>query len=188
MTTDKQVPAHMVNLVNRSAYDHEIEGVNITMKTLGKGITKAFYNDRESGYDQIKAAWKAALDSGVPLTCEHHVMYAILRGKDYRKGLTPVTSDASHPRRAKGDHKGKLSNGGYFNWGGKRAVEGILASGPSDEAHLLAVFGGTVKPEVFNIIRAILPNPKWPDRLNPVPELGEYDLSSLHVPGEEVAA
>ncbi len=68
------------------------------MNTLGKAITSQFYVNPESGYQDIKAAWKEIKN---PTAYEHYI-YALLRGKDWRKGLTPLTNPT------------KIANGGLY--------------------------------------------------------------------------
>lgn len=71
------------------------------MNTLGKAITQRFFKN-ESGFDLLQNDWarnwqnKEWRDS---LTPTHFFLYAALRGKDWRKGFTPITNDV------------KLSNG-----------------------------------------------------------------------------
>jgi hypothetical protein len=86
------------------------------MNTLSKQITRRFFCNAE-GYDRLRARMNdlmcqdrqraAAMrkahkqDSGIDpatiekprLTAAHHVLYLILRGKDWRKAFAPVTND-----------------------------------------------------------------------------------------------
>jgi len=72
------------------------------MNTLSKKITPLFYREehRSSAFEAIQSHWKSLQDNPeISLTLEHHILYAILRGKDWRKCFTPITNTV------------KLSNG-----------------------------------------------------------------------------
>lgn len=83
------------------------------MTTLGKAITSQFYVNPESGYQEIKAAWKEQKTH----TFGEHIAYAALLGRDWRKGVSILTN------------ANKLANGGYYNSGLYRA--GCYISIPS---------------------------------------------------------
>lgn len=59
------------------------------MKTLNKTITSHFFNDQES-YNKLHQRWSQIVNSeeGKTLTSSHFLIYAILRGKDWRKLYT----------------------------------------------------------------------------------------------------
>lgn len=71
------------------------------MNTLNKNITENFYKDKTDGYRSVTNIWKDIVNSPTRelLTAEDHLLYAIVRGKDYTKGFTSVTN------------KNKLANG-----------------------------------------------------------------------------
>lgn len=62
------------------------------MNTLGKSTTKNFFKT-ESGYSDMVALWKQQIANGFQPTTYDLLCYAILRGKDYRKGFTPITNE-----------------------------------------------------------------------------------------------
>jgi len=65
------------------------------MNTLSKTTTPLFYREeyRSSAFEAIQSHWKSLQDNPeVSLTLEHHILYAILRGKDWRKCFTPITN------------------------------------------------------------------------------------------------
>lgn len=66
---------------------------NKIMKTLNRTITSQFYIDPDNGFNEIKNRWKQLLNDGVELTSAAHLLYAILRGKDYRRAFTPVKNE-----------------------------------------------------------------------------------------------
>lgn len=106
------------------------------MKTLGKSITSQFFNDPETGFHQAKALWKSALDSKTDLTAADHLAYAILRGKDYRKGFGPITN------------KNKLANGA--TWAFRAAL--IRVGRPLKSG----VFKDIVTPDAYEIIKGLM--------------------------------
>ncbi len=64
------------------------------MNTLSKNITKLFFKEeyQDNYYQLTKTLWKELLDSDQKLNFSHHLLYAILRGKDWRKCYTAVTN------------------------------------------------------------------------------------------------
>lgn len=123
------------------------------MKTLNKKITSSFFINQETGWADLKARWK---EVGARSGCgSANALYAILRGKDYRKGLTPITN------------KNKLNNGGAHQWEGYRALRGRQLEAS------LHMFDGIVYPEVLIKIQALLPPMPTPYSPDPF-ELGEY--------------
>lgn len=67
------------------------------MNTLSKKITPLFFNEdtRHNCYNEVKAHWLKlqANSEQHPLTLAHHILYAILRGKDWRKAFTPISNE-----------------------------------------------------------------------------------------------
>jgi hypothetical protein len=61
------------------------------MNTLGKTITQQFFNSPD-GYALIQEHWARQIKEGYQPTTYDLLSYAILRGKDYRKGFTPITN------------------------------------------------------------------------------------------------
>lgn len=102
----------------------------------------------------LRRHWSALVRSprSHDLTAAHHLLYAGLRGRDWRRAFTPI----SNPR--------KLANGGFFTWGLFRAL-GMLRS-PSAAEQLLAPFDGLVTPDMLAQVRAGLPSLS-PYRLDP---------------------
>lgn len=67
------------------------------MNTLSKTITTQFYKDA-NGFKDFEAAWKKVVNSELKykLKVEDFTVYAILRGKDWRKGFAiPKHTDPS---------------------------------------------------------------------------------------------
>ncbi len=117
------------------------------MNTLSRAITARFFPNVES-YEALRRQWSAVVQSERSerkheLTAAHHLLYLVLRGKDWRKAFTPLTN-----RR-------KLDNGAFVAWGLFRAL-GTLQFGRDVES-LLAPFGGLVTPEMLAQVRAVLP-------------------------------
>ena len=78
------------------------------MNTLSKKITPLFFREeiRHDCYADVQALWRELHKNSEehPLTLAHHILYAILRGKDWRKTFTPITNEV------------KLANGLAPDW------------------------------------------------------------------------
>jgi len=77
------------------------------MKTLQiKNAREIFFTSKEQ-YLHFRKVWSQAVNSpnAKKLTSAHHLIYALLRGRDAMKGFTPITS------------RNKLENGAYINEG-----------------------------------------------------------------------
>ena len=88
------------------------------MKTLNRSITQNFFAD-ENGYSALQVRWadyvtKKGLDT--PLNASHHLLYAVLRGKDWTKGFTKITN------------KVKLDNGMREDWGTYLAINSVYSA------------------------------------------------------------
>ena len=67
------------------------------MNTLNKTITSSFFTSPE-GYTELQHRWSKIVNSEkkYKLTPAHYLVYAVLRGKDWRKGFTaPKHQDPS---------------------------------------------------------------------------------------------
>src|SRR5689334_5822244 len=76
---------------------------NIPMEKLNKQITETFFKAPE-GYNALKAHWSGLMqdkERRTALTAAHHLLYLILRGKNWQRGFAPVTNPV------------KLENGGF---------------------------------------------------------------------------
>ncbi len=114
------------------------------MNTLSRTITSRFFTDSQ-GYLALRKQWSALINSNRKheLTATHHLLYLAACGKDWRKAFTLASN-----RR-------KLENGAYAGWALWRALGQIHWS--RDTTELLAPFAGTITPEMFQQIRALLP-------------------------------
>lgn len=64
------------------------------MRTLPRKITRNFYKD-STGFDKLESLWIELLKSPeIELPVEYHLLYQILRGKDFTKGFAEVTNEA----------------------------------------------------------------------------------------------
>lgn len=62
------------------------------MQTLGKQITQNFFLN-EDGFTQLQERWSEAVQSkDTTLTSQHHLLYQVLRGKNWQKGFTEITN------------------------------------------------------------------------------------------------
>ncbi len=65
------------------------------MRTLPRKITRNFYKDQADGFNKLESLWKELLNSPeISLPVEYHLLYQILRGKDFTKGFAEVTNEA----------------------------------------------------------------------------------------------
>ena len=120
------------------------------MKTLNKNITKDFFATAEE-YVALEARWRELMNDSElrkKLHCSHHLLYAMLRGKNWQKGLTA-------PTNAK-----KVENGALVGWLGKRA---FLWVQQADIDRLIAPFAGTVTDSAVIRMRNRLPECNYYD-------------------------
>jgi hypothetical protein len=77
------------------------------MKTLQIENTREIFFTSKEQYLHLRKVWSQAVNSkeNYKLTASHHLIYALLRGRDAMKGFTPTTNT------------NKLSNGAYINYG-----------------------------------------------------------------------
>lgn len=137
------------------------------MNTLGKDYTRAFFaapNDDSDdvadtsghavelehaaqGYRALEARWAVLMAQRTKLGPEHHLLYAALRGRDWRRGFTPISNAR------------KLENGGFYGWALQRALRRIGAAPKNRDAmeSLLAPFDGLVSAEAVRRVCALLP-------------------------------
>lgn len=73
------------------------------MKTLGKQITKQFFNT-ETGYADLVKFWSQKIQEGYKPSTVEFTAYAILRGKDYTKGFTPITNQVKLDNGQRADY------------------------------------------------------------------------------------
>lgn len=76
------------------------------MNTLSKKITPIFFKEeiKHNCYFEVKKHWLALQNNqDCNLALEHHILYAILRGKDWRKCFTPITNEVKLTNGAQKD-------------------------------------------------------------------------------------
>lgn len=114
------------------------------MKTLSKDITKDFFATAEE-YRALESRWRELMkdrELRKKLQCQHHLLYAMLRGKNWQKGLTPPANSR------------KIENGALTGWLGKRAYFTVQQA---DIDRLIAPFEGTVTDSAVIRMRNRLP-------------------------------
>jgi hypothetical protein len=119
------------------------------MKTLSKEITATFFSSTE-GYAQLMTRWSRTMQDRAArkrLTAAHHLLYLILRGKNWQKAFAPVTNPT------------KLEHGGFYNWKARSAVMALHCDGNRKE--LLAPFADLIRAEALCAIRQRVPNLAW---------------------------
>lgn len=115
------------------------------MQTLSRTITRRFFTSQES-YDRLRARWSALMnlpaDERPTLRAVHHLLYAALLGRDYRKGFTAPTTH--------------IKDGAYKAWRLFRALDELERAvhyrDPSMLTELLEPFGDTVTHMMVGIL------------------------------------
>jgi len=127
------------------------------MNTLNKERTRPILGAEEI-FAALERQWKIVVNGPQKhaLGPEHHLLYAALRGKDWRRGFAPITN-----RR-------KLDNGAFHGWGALVALRRIHFG---DEAELLAPLDGVIDGATLQRLRAVLP--KWSNSFAIEAYLGE---------------
>src|SRR5689334_8501228 len=119
------------------------------MNRLNKIQTSAWFKNA-GDYDALCAYWSALVndkEARKGLSAAHHLLYAALRGKDWRRGFCPITN----PR--------KLENGAFFDMGARHAINRLHSKWHEDS--LLTPFGGWVTGEMIQQIRELIPKLAW---------------------------
>jgi hypothetical protein len=111
------------------------------INTLSKSITSTFFL-REEGYTHLVANWKLAIndqESPTEPSASMLLAYSILRGKDWRKGFTPITRSS------------KLSSGHYaVHDGALKSLYGLR------EALRSPLFVGYIRSDTFESIEKLI--------------------------------
>ena len=118
------------------------------MKTLNKDITSEFF-DSIDDYSALEHRWREIMNDREvrkKLHCSHHLLYAMLRGKNWQKGLTAPTNAR------------KLENGALLGWMGRRAYLWVQQA---DIDKLISPFAGTVTDSAVIRLRTRLPECRW---------------------------
>ena len=119
------------------------------MKTLNKTMTARFFRNSED-YECLITLWSGWMrDSEMrrQLTAAHHLLYLILRGRDWHKAFTPITNAR------------KLENGGFFQWQARQAV--LTLHRTASEPQLLAPFRDVLAPDTLALVRELVPDLRW---------------------------
>lgn len=118
------------------------------MNTLNKTITTRFFRNAED-YNRLIALWSCWMrdaEMRSRLTAAHHLLYLILRGRNWHQAFAPVTNAR------------KLENGGVYNWGARKAVHALHYA---DADALLAPFRDVLHPDALVMIRELVPADNW---------------------------
>lgn len=144
------------------------------MNTLNKTITSSFFASPE-GYAALKARWSQIVNSNQKhdLTAAHHLIYAILRGKNWQKGFTSPRQDP--------------------NWSYATPVVAFHALAQaryaSSPAHVWFKenFGDILSPEYVSVIKSLTISPTGYDK-NTQTFVNALEVDAYVTPGIEVAA
>lgn len=114
------------------------------MNTLSRVITAHLFTSPDE-YAALKAHWSLLVNSERKhdLGPEHHLLYLMLMGKDWRHAFAPITN-----RR-------KLDNGGFEAWGLKQAYSQVTSR--YRQSHVLAPFDELVTPDMLATLQGYLP-------------------------------
>lgn len=119
------------------------------MKTLGKEVTARFFQNAE-GYEGLTAHWSRLMqdkEARKGLNAAHHLLYLILRGKNWHRAFAPVSNPV------------KLENGGLYNWGARKALFALHSEGNAQK--LLAPFADFLDREALCAVRELVPALRW---------------------------
>lgn len=118
------------------------------MNTLNKTMAARFFRSPED-YDRLLTLWKQGMQDAEMrsrLTAAHHLLYLILRGRNWHKAFAPITNTR------------KLENGGIYNWGARKAVQALHYGDPE---LLLTPFRGVLHPDALVMARELVPEDHW---------------------------
>jgi hypothetical protein len=115
------------------------------VNTLNKSTTRLFFKE-EAGYAAVIARWSGLVNdvqARERLTASDHLLYLVLRGKDWRRGFQPVTNaNRVANGHAAGDGQGfvRAVKGARFAAAGGPLSDLLTAEAPSLIAALLPIF------------------------------------------------
>ncbi len=119
------------------------------MERLNKQITASFYKDAD-GYSALKSYWSRLMrdkERRKSLATGHHLLYLILRGKNWQKAFMPMTNSV------------KLENGGFSNWRARKAL--LQLHSVIYAERLLMPFAAFLHPDALCAIRELVPPLEW---------------------------
>ena len=116
------------------------------MNTLSKKLTARFFLNSE-GYQMLRDRWSKLMNSPekVNLAPEHHLLYHVLIGKDWRKAFTMMTNI------------NKCACQGTNNSGRAKALNVLYSKTPATVSYLLQHSGDLLVPNVLELVRDVLP-------------------------------
>jgi hypothetical protein len=132
------------------------------VNTLGKDVTRRFFADGEAAYAALLQRWRELVqdpERRKALGPEHYLLYALLRGRDWRRAF--CVRDAEGSWRLNMTSPVKRANGNIHGSGGARALS-RLHSGYW-EASLLEPFGSLLTPDALIRARSLVPPRGWRD-------------------------
>lgn len=114
------------------------------MNTLSRATTARILAE-PGRYDALRRHWRALVtsDRRHELTAAHHLLYAALRGRDWRRVFTPIRRPS------------KLAGGAFASWPLFDALWQLQS--PHRESQLLPPFDGLVTPAMLAELRPLLP-------------------------------
>lgn len=132
------------------------------MRTLSRKITHEWFPDA-AAFNAVKLAWKEALKTD-DLRPEHHMLYAMIRGKDYTRGFPLPTNQTKLDNGYRAERKASFYRivGKHVNYQPQpnRNLRIASASYPG----LLLPFKGTITQEMLEKLREFLPTDPSPKK------------------------
>ena len=126
------------------------------MNTLSREVTRRFFADGETGYAALEQRWSQLVndpEARKGLGPEHHLFYAILRGKDWRRAFCIQAVDGAWKLNM--TNEVKRANGNIHGCGWVRALNRLHST--YWEPHLLQPFGDLLAHDALARARALVP-------------------------------
>jgi|SRR6185437_6515108 len=141
----------------------------MTMNTLSKAVTGTVLG--ATSYVALRRHWATLIRTNpIELGPEHHLLYLMLLGRDWRRAFAPITNQTI------------LANGGFFNWRFWPAMNALHAR--YAEERLLAPFAGLVSVSQLEALRSLIPNPRSAHRYEDTLmfQSGSWPFDAYHQP------
>lgn len=158
------------------------------MNTLNKKVTKQFFVDQENGFTKLEERWSLLVANKESKDAADHLLYSILRGKDFRKGFSELSAST-----VKGATRleTRLTNGQSKDQGLRLALRELkerLSSPASANATLTRLFGNEVNADAIRSFIRHLPKMATVHTNSDLMGADCYNLPTRTVCGTDVKA
>lgn len=155
------------------------------MNTLNKRVTKQFFVDQENGFTKLEERWSVLVANKEPKDAADHLLYALLRGKDFRKGFAALSANT-----AKGATRleVRIANGQTVDQGLRLALRELkerLVSEDRATATLTRLFGSDLNIQAVRMFIRHLPKLQTTPRNSDLLNTDCYDLPPVKVEQED---